>query len=102
MAAQQNASFARVVVLAAVVAVLAGMHLAAPILNPILFAKVFSLLCVPAYTWLARRLPSVVALLALPLTLFVAVMLETFPETRWISRMMGLPDASPSSSAAED
>jgi AI-2 transport protein TqsA len=31
------------------------------------------------------------AFLALPLTLFVAVMLETFPETRWIAGIMGLP-----------
>jgi AI-2 transport protein TqsA len=33
------------------------------------------------------------AFLALPLTLFVAVMLETFPETRWVARLMGMPEA---------
>ena len=30
------------------------------------------------------------AFLALPITLFVAVMLETFPETRWLANFMGI------------
>jgi predicted PurR-regulated permease PerM len=35
------------------------------------------------------------AFLALPMTLFVAVMLDTFPETRWLANFMGIssPDA---------
>ncbi len=33
------------------------------------------------------------AFLALPITLFVAVMLETFPETTWVARLMGMPEA---------
>lgn len=32
------------------------------------------------------------AFLALPLTLFVAVMLDTFPETRWLASLMGMRD----------
>jgi AI-2 transport protein TqsA len=35
------------------------------------------------------------AFLALPITLFVAVMLETFPETRCVARLMGMPEAEP-------
>jgi AI-2 transport protein TqsA len=30
------------------------------------------------------------AFLALPMTLFVAVMLDTFPETRWLARVVGV------------
>jgi AI-2 transport protein TqsA len=33
------------------------------------------------------------AFLALPITLFVAVMLDTFPETRWLAGLMGMTDA---------
>ena len=33
------------------------------------------------------------AFLALPITLFVAVMLDTFPETRWLASLMGITDA---------
>jgi AI-2 transport protein TqsA len=63
MTVQQGASFGRmVVVLAAVVVVLAGMRLAAPVLNPILFAIVFALIFAPVYAWLRRRLPTGLAL----------------------------------------
>src|SRR5215216_2756292 len=41
--------------LAATVVVFVGMHLAAPILNPILFAVVLALLFSPVYAWLRRR-----------------------------------------------
>jgi len=30
------------------------------------------------------------AFLALPITLFVAVMLDTFPETRWLANLVGI------------
>jgi predicted PurR-regulated permease PerM len=30
------------------------------------------------------------AFLALPITLFVAVMLDTFPETRWLASLTGV------------
>src|SRR3712207_5838571 len=58
-------SFLRVMlVLAATVVVLVGIHLSAPILNPILFAVVLSLLFNPVYSWLRRRgLPTPLALL---------------------------------------
>ena len=60
----QRASFARMLfVLAAAVVVLVGVRLSAPVLNPILFAVVFGLLCAPVYGWLLRRLPAGVALL---------------------------------------
>jgi AI-2 transport protein TqsA len=39
------------------------------------------------WTWL---LGGPGAFLALPITLFVAGMFETFPETRWIARLMGM------------
>ncbi|HET7273291.1 MAG TPA: AI-2E family transporter [Rubrobacter sp.] len=57
-------SFLRVMlVLAATVVVLVGIRLAAPILNPIFFALVLSLLFSPVYAWLKNRgLPSPLAL----------------------------------------
>jgi AI-2 transport protein TqsA len=49
--------------LAALVVVFVGMRLAAPILNPILFALVLSLLFSPIYAWLRRRrIPTPLAL----------------------------------------
>jgi hypothetical protein len=55
--------FQVLLVLAATVVVLVGMRLAAPILNPILFAAVLSLLVSPIYAWLKRRrVPTPVAL----------------------------------------
>jgi AI-2 transport protein TqsA len=58
-------SFLRVIlVLGATVVVLVGMRLGAPILNPILFAVVLSLLFSPVYSWLRRRrIPTPLALL---------------------------------------
>ena len=57
-------SFLRVMlVLAATVVVLVGIRLAAPILNPIFFALVLTLLFSPVYAWLKNRgLPSPLAL----------------------------------------
>jgi len=50
--------------LAATVVVLVGMRLGAPILNPILFAVVLSLLFSPVYAWVRRRrVPTPLALL---------------------------------------
>src|SRR5215212_4784036 len=58
-------SFLRVMLfLAATVVVLVGIRLSAPILNPILFAVVLSLLFYPVYSWLRRRrIPTPLALL---------------------------------------
>ena len=41
---------------------LAGMHAAASVLNPTLFALVFSLILGPVYAWLRRRFSTVLAL----------------------------------------
>jgi predicted PurR-regulated permease PerM len=60
VAALRQTSFLRVMlVLAATVIVLVGIRLGAPILNPIFFALVLSLLFSPIYSWLKHRgLPS--------------------------------------------
>ena len=58
--ALRQPSFLRVMLfLAALVVVFAGMRLAAPILDPILFAVVLALLFSPIYAWLRRhRIPT--------------------------------------------
>jgi predicted PurR-regulated permease PerM len=62
--ALRQPSFLRVMLfLAATVVVLVGMRLGAPILSPILFAVVLSLLFSPIYAWLRRhRIPTPLAL----------------------------------------
>src|SRR4029453_12781254 len=62
--ALRRPSFLRVMLfLAATVVVFTGMRLAAPILNPILFAVVLALLFSPIYAWLIRhRIPTPLAL----------------------------------------
>jgi predicted PurR-regulated permease PerM len=62
--ALRQPSFLRVMLLlAALVVVFVGMRLAAPILNPILFAVVLALLFSPIYAWLRRRrIPTPLAL----------------------------------------
>jgi AI-2 transport protein TqsA len=76
--ALRQPSFLRVMLfLAATVVVLVGIRLGAPVLNPILFAVVFSLLCSPVYSWLLRRgLPpplSLVVMLVILIILFVGL-----------------------------
>src|ERR671919_1017420 len=65
--------------LAATVVVLVGMRLAAPILNPILFALVLALLFSPIYAWLRRhRIPTPLALVIMLVgltVLFVGIFL---------------------------
>jgi len=59
-------------VLSATVVVLVGIRLGAPILNPIFFAVVLSLLFSPVYSWLKRRgLPAPLALLIMLVLLTV-------------------------------
>ena len=62
--ALRQPSFLRVVLLlAALVVVFVGMRMAAPILNPILFAVVLALLFSPIYSWLRRHgIPTPLAL----------------------------------------
>ena len=143
----RQTSFLRVMVaLAATVVVLVSIRLGAPILNPIFFALVLSLLFSLIYSWLkGRGLPSPVilvimlstrdqrsrrkrtlardvmgrglnisptivflsfifwawllggpgAFLALPITLFVVVMFDTFPETRWLASLRGVSPPDP-------
>jgi AI-2 transport protein TqsA len=71
--ALRQASFLQVMlVLAATVVVLVGIRLGAPILNPIFFAVVLTLLCSPVYSWLLRRgLPAPLALLIMLVLLTV-------------------------------
>jgi AI-2 transport protein TqsA len=71
----RRSSFLRIIVaLAAVVVVLVGMRLSAPILNPFLFAVVLALLFGPLYAWLGRRgLPTPLALVIM--LLFVGAIL---------------------------
>src|ERR671916_1111433 len=66
-------SFLRVMlVLAATVVVLVGIRLGAPILNPIFFAIVLTLLVGPIYSWLLRRgLPTPVALVLMLVILII-------------------------------
>jgi AI-2 transport protein TqsA len=76
--ALRRPSFLRVMLLlASLVIVFVGMRLAAPILNPILFALVLALLFSPIYAWLRRRriptpLALVIMLVGLTL-LFIAI-----------------------------
>ena len=71
--ALRQPSFLRVMlVLAATVVVLVSLRLGAPILNPILFAVVMTLLFSPIYSWLLRRgLPAPLALLGMLILLMV-------------------------------
>jgi AI-2 transport protein TqsA len=76
--ALRQPSFLRVMLfLAATVVVLVGIRLGAPILNPIFFAIVLTLLVSPVYAWLLRRgLPTSLALvlmLVILLILFVGL-----------------------------
>jgi AI-2 transport protein TqsA len=73
MTTLRQPSFLRVVlILAATVVVLAGIRLGAPILNPILFAVVLSLLFSPVYSWLLRRgLPAPLALVIMLVVLAI-------------------------------
>jgi AI-2 transport protein TqsA len=76
--ALRQPSFLRVILLlAATVVVLVGIHLGAPILNPIFFAVVLTLLFSPVYSWLKRRgLPTPLALVVMLIgltILFVAL-----------------------------
>lgn len=67
-------------IVAAVIIMLSGIRLAAPILNPILLALVITLLCNPIYTWVQRRgVPVWLALLMIAFGFIIfAGLLTTF------------------------
>jgi predicted PurR-regulated permease PerM len=71
--ALRQPSFLRVMLfLAATVVVLAGIRLGAPVLNPIFFAIVLTLLVSPVYSWLLRRgLPTSLALVLMLVLLII-------------------------------
>jgi AI-2 transport protein TqsA len=72
--------------------------LAENVLTPVLMGRGLSLsptVVFISFVFWAWMLGGPGAFLALPITLFVAVMLETFPETRWVARLMGMPDVQP-------
>jgi AI-2 transport protein TqsA len=79
VAALRHTSFLRVMlILAATVVVLVGIRLSAPILNPIFFAVVLTLLFSPIYSWLKRRgLPSLLALVIM-LVVIAAIFIALF------------------------
>src|SRR5918911_634808 len=79
VAALRQTSFLRVMlILAATVVVLVGIRLSAPILNPIFFAVVLTLLFSPIYSWLKRRgLPSPLALVIM-LVVIAAIFVALF------------------------
>jgi len=86
----QRTTFARVLfVLAAVVVVLVGVRLAAPVLNPILFAVVFALLVGPVYGWLLRRLPAGLALVVTFVGLLIIIVGLFFLLSASIGRFTG-------------
>ena len=41
------------------------------------------------------------AFLAAPITFFVAVMLDSFPETRWLANLMGISGPDPDAAAPD-
>jgi hypothetical protein len=86
-------SFLRVVlILAATMGVLVVLRLGAPILNPILFAVVMTLLFSPIYSWLLRRgLPAPLASLIMLILLAVS---SWGSSLSWAPRSAGLPSAS--------
>jgi len=79
VAALRQTSFLRVMlILAATVVVLVGIRLSAPILNPIFFAVVLTLLFSPIYSWLkSRGLPSPLALVIM-LVVIAAIFIALF------------------------
>jgi predicted PurR-regulated permease PerM len=88
-----------------IVAVVVVNVLAENVLSPVLMGRGLDLsptVVFLSFVFWAWLLGGPGAFLALPLTLFVAVMLGSFPETRWLASLMGLPDTDLAASAAED
>jgi AI-2 transport protein TqsA len=62
--------------------------LAGNVLSPVMMSR--GLRIPPTVVFLTWLLGGPAAFLALPMTLFVAVMLDTFPETRWLAKVLGV------------
>jgi AI-2 transport protein TqsA len=87
-----------------IVAVVVINVLAENVLSPVLMGRGLDLsptVVFLSFIFWAWLLGGPGAFLALPLTLFVAIMLGSFPETRWLASLMGLPDTDVVASAAE-
>jgi predicted PurR-regulated permease PerM len=77
-------------ILASTIILLLGMRLAAPILNPLLFALVLSLLVSPLYGWLRRqRFPSWIALIVMLVGLAFGFGLLTYILTISVTDLAG-------------
>jgi AI-2 transport protein TqsA len=88
-----------------IVAVVVVNVLAENVLSPVLMGRGLDLSATVvflSFIFWAWLLGGPGAFLALPLTLFVAIMLGSFPETRWLASLMGLPDTALVAPAAED
>jgi AI-2 transport protein TqsA len=88
-----------------IVAVVVVNVLAENVLSPVLMGRGLDLsptVVFLSFIFWAWLLGGPGAFLALPLTLFVAIMLGSFSETRWLASLMGLPDTTLVASAAED
>ncbi len=71
---QTDTAYRRLVTLAAVVVIIAGLKLAQPILVPMIIALFVAILCAPAFTWLTRhRVPRLAAVLIVMLLVFLVV-----------------------------
>ena len=87
-----------------IVAVIVVNILAENVLSPTLMGRGLNLsptVVFLSFVFWAWLLGGPGAFLALPLTLFVAVMLESFPETRWLATLMGMPETAADAPAAE-
>ena len=88
-----------------IVAVVVVNVLAENVLSPVLMGRGLELsptVVFLSFVFWAWLLGPAGAFLALPLTLFVAIMLGSFPETKWLASLMGLPDTDIVASAAKD
>jgi AI-2 transport protein TqsA len=78
--------------------------LAENVLSPVLMSRGLSIsptVVFVSFIFWAWLLGGPGAFLAVPITLFVAVMLDSFPETRWLANLMGVSGSDPGAPAPE-
>ena len=93
----------KVVLIVMIVGVVVINVLAENVLSPVLMGRGLNIsptIVFLSFIFWAWLLGGPGAFLALPITLFVAVMLDTFPETRWLAGLMGITDTD--AGAADD